>query len=163
MDDTEIEFIEQLGLMSKNDGMPRIAGRIYGLMLLREGPLCLDDIAELLQVSKGSVSTNARRLERMGILERTGKPGDRKDYYRASPDAIEGSFERARQRMESMLQLLETTLPRLPDDNDVAQQRLRKMRNWHAFLLQEMEGLLQRWEQSQNTDQIDDVEEEKSP
>jgi DNA-binding transcriptional regulator GbsR (MarR family) len=75
----------------ENDGLPRIAGRIYGLMLISEEALSLDEIAESLSVSKASVSTDTRLLERMGFVERVSKPGDRKDYYQHT----EGSFERA--------------------------------------------------------------------
>ena len=155
MEDAEIEFIEQFGLMSKEDGLPRIAGRIYGLLLLQEEALCLDEMVDHLQVSKASISTNARRLERMGVVQRIGKPGDRRDYYRASPDAIEGNFERVRSRMEQMVQLLDATIPRLSDQQNTALSRLEKMRDWHQFMLREMEGLLKRWEQSRQ--QRDDV------
>lgn len=163
MKDAEIEFVEKFGLMSKEDGMPRIAGRIYGLLLLRKEALCLDEMAELLQVSKASISTNARRLERIGIVERTGKPGDRKDYYRCSPDAIEGTFERAMARMKKTYQLLESTIPKLPEDDSVALARLEKMQDWHEFLLDEMEGLLERWETSRRSEKSEKKEEENSP
>jgi DNA-binding transcriptional regulator GbsR (MarR family) len=47
----------------------------------------LDEMAEQLQVSKASVSANARLLETIGMIERVTKPGDRRDYYAAtSPD-----------------------------------------------------------------------------
>lgn len=163
MDDTDVEFIEQFGLMSKEDGLPRIAGRIYGLLLLQEKPLCLDEMADLLQVSKASVSTNARRLERMGVVERTGKPGDRRDYYRASADAIEGNFDRIRSRVGDVLRLLEGIIPRLSEDRAGALERLEKMRDWHAFLLDEMEGLLERWESSRRNPPDDNAGEENSP
>lgn len=84
-------FVERAGVLWENDGLPRIAGRIYGLMLISEEALSLDEIAESLSVSKASVSTDTRLLERMGFVERVSKPGDRKDYYQHT----EGSFERA--------------------------------------------------------------------
>src|SRR5688572_19081616 len=84
-------FIERAGMLWEEDGLPRIAGRIFALSLLSEDPLSLDEIAEQLGVSKASVSTDTRLLERMGFLERITKPGDRKDYYQST----ERSFERA--------------------------------------------------------------------
>ncbi len=152
MDEAEIEFIESMGLMFKEDGLPRIAGRIHGLLLLSEEALSLDQMADELQVSKASTSTNARMLERMGLVERTGKPGDRRDYYRSTGDAIEGSLERVRRRMELMLDLLESTIPEIDNQREVARMRLETMRDWHRFLLVEMEDLLDRWHEHQEDD-----------
>jgi DNA-binding transcriptional regulator GbsR (MarR family) len=101
-------FVERAGLLWENDGLPRIAGRIYGLMLINEDALSLDEIAEALDVSKASVSTDTRLLERMGFIERVSKPGDRKDYYQHT----EGSFERAIaeriRRMHELASLIES-------------------------------------------------------
>ena len=101
-------FVERAGVLWENDGLPRIAGRIYGLMLVSEDALSLDEIAESLGVSKASVSTDTRLLERMGFIERVSKPGDRKDYYQHT----EGSFERAIgeriKRMHELASLIES-------------------------------------------------------
>ncbi len=67
-------FVERMGLMLEEDGMPRIAGRMFGYLLVHEGPFSLDELAERLQVSKASISTNARLLEQLGMLERISAP-----------------------------------------------------------------------------------------
>ncbi|MBA2573067.1 MAG: hypothetical protein H0V06_08480, partial [Gemmatimonadetes bacterium] len=51
------QFVERMGLFFEDDGHPRIAGRMFGFMLLSPEPCSLDDLAEQLQVSKASVST----------------------------------------------------------------------------------------------------------
>lgn len=79
-------FVEQMGLIFEAERFPRIAGRILGLLLTVEDTLSLDDIAEQLEVSKASISTNARLLEERGVLERVSLPGDRRDHYRAASD-----------------------------------------------------------------------------
>ena len=70
MDPQTVNFIERMGVALDSDGLPRIAGRIFGLLLVSEDPRSLDDLAAELRVSKGSVSTNARLLEQRGLLER---------------------------------------------------------------------------------------------
>jgi DNA-binding transcriptional regulator GbsR (MarR family) len=65
-------FIERMGLALEADGLPRIAGRIFGLLLVSEDACSLDDLACDLKVSKASVSTNARMLEQRAVLERVG-------------------------------------------------------------------------------------------
>src|SRR5687768_17548228 len=81
MDAQTAHFIETMGLVLEADGLPRIAGRIFGLLLVSEDPRSLDDLAAELRVSKGSVSTNARLLEQRGVLEQVSRPAARRDNY----------------------------------------------------------------------------------
>jgi hypothetical protein len=43
-------------------------------------------MATSLAVSKASVSTDVRKLEKVGLVERHTRPGDRRDYYAIPPD-----------------------------------------------------------------------------
>jgi DNA-binding transcriptional regulator GbsR (MarR family) len=106
MDQATRDFIESMGRQFEEDGAPRIAGRLFGFLMLQEDPCSLDDVAEQLQVSKGSASSNARLLEQLGIAERVTRAGDRRDYYQISPDIGERTLERALQGLERMLQRL---------------------------------------------------------
>ena len=103
MDQATRDFIESMGRQFEEDGAPRIAGRLFGFLMLQEEPCSLDDVAEQLQVSKGSASSNARLLEQLGIAERVTRAGDRRDYYQISPDLGERTMERALQGIERML------------------------------------------------------------
>jgi DNA-binding transcriptional regulator GbsR (MarR family) len=105
----EVErFIERAGMLWEKDGFPRIAGRIFGLALLTEGPLSLDELAESLGVSKASISTDTRLLERMGLLERVTKPGDRKDYYQSTDRSFERAIAERVRRMHEFEALVES-------------------------------------------------------
>ena len=106
MDQGTRDFIESMGRQFEEDGAPRIAGRLFGFLMLQEEPSSLDDVAEQLQVSKGSASSNARLLEQLGIAERVTRAGDRRDYYQISHDIGERTLERALQGLERMLQRL---------------------------------------------------------
>ena len=101
------EFVELMGRHLEEEGMPRIAGRLMGALFLNEEEASLDDLAEQLQVSKASVSSNARLLEHWGIAERVTLPGDRRDFYRLSRDAEERSLQRTLDRHRLMLERLE--------------------------------------------------------
>ena len=107
MDPANQQFIEKMGLFFEADGAPRISGRILGLLLLTPGDCSLDDLAEELQVSKASVSTNARLLESWGAVERTSRPGDRRDYYRIADDVEARMLERRLERMRAVRDLIE--------------------------------------------------------
>ena len=43
-------FVERMGLMMESEGLPRIAGRIFGFLLVHEGAYSLDELAERLAV-----------------------------------------------------------------------------------------------------------------
>jgi DNA-binding transcriptional regulator GbsR (MarR family) len=86
---TRKEFVERFAVAKEADGLPRIAGRIFGLLLTAEHDLSLDEIASELGASKGSASVNTRLLEQSGFIERVSRPGDRRDYYSISPDMFE--------------------------------------------------------------------------
>jgi DNA-binding transcriptional regulator GbsR (MarR family) len=86
MDAQTTRFTDRMGQLFEAEGQPRIAGRIFGWMLVSDEPRSLDRIAAGLGVSKASASTNARLLAGMGVLERVSVPADRHDYYRVSPE-----------------------------------------------------------------------------
>jgi len=79
-------FIEDIGLFFEQMGMPRMAGRILGVLLIADQPAqSITDIASTLMASKSSVSTMARLLVEDGLIERVAAPVPRRDYYRFKP------------------------------------------------------------------------------
>lgn len=102
------QFIERAGLLWEQDGLPRIAGRIFGLTLVSPEALSLDEIAATLNVSKASVSNDTRLLERLGFLERVSRPGDRKDYYQCGARGFEQTIAERLRRLEQLEALIES-------------------------------------------------------
>lgn len=146
MTDAVTAFIERLGLVVEEHGLPRTAGRMIGLFLVNEGPRSLDDIATVLQVSKASVSTNARLLERRGMLVRTSSPGDRRDYYQMSENCWEQMFEVGWRRMQQVHRVLAEGLASLPDELASARARVREAQLFYGFLLEtDLEGKIEEW------------------
>jgi DNA-binding transcriptional regulator GbsR (MarR family) len=139
------EFVEKIGLHMEAEGLPRSAGRIFGLLLLTDGAHSLDELAETLRVSKASVSVNARMLEQCGMLERTSEPGDRRDFYRMHPQAWTRMLEVARKRWDGLHALLLASHGSLPVEMDTARHRLSEAARFHALLLDEAETLIAKW------------------
>jgi DNA-binding transcriptional regulator GbsR (MarR family) len=139
------EFVERMGLHLEADGMPRSAGRIFGYMMLAEAPCSLDDLAEALQVSKASASTNARLLEQVGLLERAIEVGDRRDFYRMRTDAWERMLLVARRRWEGMQDLLSQARAGLPEELHCGRVRICEAARFHTLLMEEADSLLERW------------------
>lgn len=126
MDPRTQDVIERMGLFFEKDGLPRIAGRVLGYLLLRPEPSSLDELAEALQVSKSSVSTDARMLERMGTVERVTIPGDRRDYYRIAANLPHRMAAIWRERLTGTRQLLEDALETPAGEVEAVRRRLRR-------------------------------------
>jgi DNA-binding transcriptional regulator GbsR (MarR family) len=82
----EIHFIEDIGLFFEQMGMPRMAGKIIGALLISDPPAqSLIDLSARLNASKGSISLMTRMLIEQGLIERVASPMPRQTYYRFRP------------------------------------------------------------------------------
>ena len=83
---TRLEMIEACGRICQVFGLPRSLGQIYGLLYLAPEPLSLDNIAELLAISKASASTGTRQLAAWGGIRQVWVPGERRDHFAVEPE-----------------------------------------------------------------------------
>lgn len=149
-------FIERMGLTAESDGLSRIAGRLFGALLLADEPLSLDDLAQRLDVSKASVSTEARRLLQRGVAERIGKTGDRRDYYALTPDFF-GQIVRFRlNRWSALHRLIREMEADSAGAPRVVRERFAYIDDVHAFVLSRVEHALAEWAESARTGVVKD-------
>jgi DNA-binding transcriptional regulator GbsR (MarR family) len=142
----EVRFAEEMGLLLDAQGFPRIAGRVWGWLLVCDpAEQSLTDLTQALDVSKASASTAARLLLHVGVAERALGPGARRDYIRMSEDAGVRMFRQRtkfaaelRHTMERGLDLLQGAPAR--------RARLERMRRLAGFLEREMHRLLEQFE-----------------
>ena len=80
------DFTEGLSQISRFWGFPKGMGAIFAVLYLSPSALPLDEIVQETGLSKGAVSTEIRALARIGLVHRSTKLGDRKDYYEAETD-----------------------------------------------------------------------------
>jgi DNA-binding transcriptional regulator GbsR (MarR family) len=139
------EFIEKMGLMFEHAGSTRTHGRMMALMLVTDKPLSLDEMAERLQISKASLSTNARLAVQVGMAQRVSRPGDRKDYYEMTPASFESMVAHRVQAIDVFIHLADDGLAAIETDNATARTRLEKMKEFYQFFVNELEGSLARW------------------
>ncbi len=113
-------FILGMSRISHFWGFPKAMGAIYGAVYLAPEPISLDELVELSNVTKGAVSTNVRSLERLGMVHRIVRIGERKDYYTAETDfwkVIRGilrereksEFDRSLRSVDESLALLDAS------------------------------------------------------
>ena len=120
------EFIQGMSRISHFWGFPKAMGAIYGAIYLSPDPLSLDEIVEQVGVTKGAVSTHVRALERLGMVHKQIRLGDRKDYYEAEADfwkIIRGvlrereqnEFDLALSTVNESLEMVKEASPAEPD------------------------------------------------
>ena len=80
------DFTQGLSQISRFWGFPKGMGAIFAVLYLSATPLSLDEIVQETGLTKGAISTEIRALARMGLVHRSSKLGDRKDYYEAESD-----------------------------------------------------------------------------
>jgi len=80
------DFTEGLSQISRFWGFPKGMGAIFAVLYLSPTPLSLDEIVQETGLTKGAISTEIRALARMGLVHRSARLGDRKDYYAAEAD-----------------------------------------------------------------------------
>jgi DNA-binding transcriptional regulator GbsR (MarR family) len=146
----QVHFVEEVGLMFELAGLPRMSGRIFGWLLISNPPQqSHSEIAEVLQASKGSISTMTRLLIQIGLIERVSLPGERRDYFQIKPNAWSQMTKQRMAQITAFRQLAEKGLDLLKDTSPRLQQRLQEMRDIHAFLERELPLLDERWEAEQ--------------
>ena len=156
----ERRFIEDVGLVFEQFGLPRMAGRIVGRLLLSDPPQqSTNELADALQASKGSISTMTRLLIRVGLIERLSLPGVRHDYFRIRPGAPQHLLEQKAELVTVFRQLAERGLKLIEGKASLIRQGLEEMRDMYVFFEQEFPALLERWEQEREKHRAQFVQE----
>ncbi len=136
-------FIEQLGRLAEGEGLPRIAGRMLGSLMLNAESCSLEQLAVQLNVSRASISTNGRLLEGLGLIQRVTVPGDRRDYWQI-PDPSSSLLQVGIRRMRVM----QTAVREMREESTSASltdTRLNQIENLYDDVIAQAQRLLARW------------------
>jgi len=139
-----IRFIESMGMYFESQGVPRIGGRILGLLMIADEPLSADDIGKILKVSRASVSTNIRVLITSGMVDKTVPLHDRTTYFVFSEAALEQRMAVGIQSGMVFKKLAEQGLNALPS-GDFARARLERSMDWSDLLVESFQAALTEW------------------
>jgi DNA-binding transcriptional regulator GbsR (MarR family) len=118
IDEIRARFIQGMARIAAFWGFPKAMGAAYGAIYLSPDPLTLDDLVQAVGVTKGALSVHMTQLERLGLVHRDGRPGDRKDYFSSESDfwaVVRGvlrereqrEFDRALRTVDDCLALVE--------------------------------------------------------
>ncbi|HLZ24118.1 MAG TPA: hypothetical protein VKQ30_18545 [Ktedonobacterales bacterium] len=139
------EFIESMGVYFERYGLPRIGGRILGLLLVADRPLSLDDMASSLRVSRASISTNIRLIIASSLAEQISLPGDRRDYYRFGVDTWELALRTELEGIAMLRRLGERGLAAASESERTAREHLEDLLEYCDLLMADRRDTIERW------------------
>ena len=153
--DRERRFVEEVGIVFEKTGLPRMAGRLFGWLLISGPPYqSAAELAEVLMASKGSISTTVRLLTQVGLIERYVIPGERHDHFRLREDALKKTVQHGLEdEIKMFLELADDGLELMRGEPSARREWLEQMRDRYRFLEQEFPALMDRYEKwrRQNT------------
>src|SRR5512139_21131 len=145
LDPELVRFMENMGMYFESYGIPRIGGRILGLLLIAHEPLSAERIASILKVSRASISTNFRILLTSGLAEKVTYPGDRTTYFIFPDSGLEKTLLVEIQGISALKRLVQQGWNALPA-GDPARSRMQEMVDWTDFLVKLYQKALTDWQ-----------------
>ncbi len=129
--------ILHFGEMGSRWGINRTVGQMYALLVLHPEPLCADDIAEALSISRSNVSMGLKELSAWDLVKLQHRPGERKEFYSALGDIWDIAKtlieQRRRREMDPTLSALRNLLLEQPANEQEAYAQAR-MRDMHDLI-----------------------------
>jgi DNA-binding transcriptional regulator GbsR (MarR family) len=142
-----LEFSDLFGAFFERMGYPRMAGRIWGWLLVCVPPeRTAAQIAESLSTSRGSVSTMTRLLMQTGLIERLGVPGRRRSVYRIKSGGFTEVLKMKLQFTTELRRIAEHGLDLLEGWPKESRIRLEEYRDLCVFFEREFPALIAKWE-----------------
>jgi len=141
VEDIQNDLIQTIGERAEQFGFARIAGQLEGLLFLAPEPLSLDDMADKLEVSKASVSTNIRLLERWKVVKKVYHKGDRKNLYQFRGSIWEIETEIAKTIVKDEIDRFKSLITHSMDDLSSVKSRSKDVKTQVEFLRQRFEEI----------------------
>ena len=143
-------FVASWGQMAGAWGISRTMAEAHALLYITGRPMNTDEIMDRLQISRGNASMSIRALVDWGIISRTHKRGDRKEYFEADQDVWSMFRSIVRERMKREVEPLLATLFEIRDASPAPDEGERAVQDEllaHQKRLDEMLTFLQTMEQ----------------
>lgn len=143
-------YAEEVGLLFDLWSWPRMAGRVWAVLMVAEDePLSADQLSERLQASSGSISAATRFLLSNGLIERVRVAGERRDFFRFSPESLRNIYAHRVTEIGDMHRMAERAMARFRG-RATGQARLAEMHDFFEWLEQELDALVARWKQERS-------------
>ncbi|PRX97654.1 GbsR/MarR family transcriptional regulator [Allonocardiopsis opalescens] len=128
------EWAEQVAMYLARDGVPPIAGRILGRLMVCDPPeQSAAQLSAAIGASRASLTMNLRLLTGMGFLTWRTRPGDRTMYYRMADDAWQAVVRKQIAGIAAFLDVTRQGLDLLGPESDRAA-RVRQAHDTYAWM-----------------------------
>jgi DNA-binding transcriptional regulator GbsR (MarR family) len=135
----ESQFVEEMGQFLGSLGMTPMSGRMWGWLLICDpAEQTAADIASALHASRGAISGTARILATAGLVRRTTRPGDRREYFSAPAEALDSMLASAGALYRQMREIAERGLVATAERPAEARARLQEFHDVMAFVEHEV-------------------------
>ena len=137
------EHVEYAGRWWESvSGGSRTAGRMLGwLMVCEPAHQSSAEMTDALQASAGSISTQSRMLEAIGVLERVTFPGDRQTYYQLPIHVWVDLMWAEQDRLKGLMRVAEKAEPAMPRERP---DRVADLGRIAQFFIDEWPSLMER-------------------
>ena len=135
-------WIERFAARFVDDGLPLIAGRILGYLLVCDPPeRTAEELSRALEASSGSISTNVRLLINQGLVSKKTRRGRQAALYRINEKRWAEMLQRRLEAIAGTRELTREGMRLLSGDPQRAH-RLRTVHELYAWLADELPALL---------------------
>lgn len=140
-------FIEDISLYFEQMGLPRMAGRVLGVLLVSNPPeQSLNDLCAVLQASKSALSTTTRLLIEMDLIERVPSSMPREVAFRFKVGGWVEFMRMYLRLMASLHQIAERGLELIKDQPPELRERLQEAHDMFSLIEQQLPAILKRIE-----------------
>lgn len=147
MEEERRRFIEDFGLMFEQFGASRMVWRVVAALLIADPQeQSAEELAETLQASRGSISQATRLLIELGVVRRTTRPGERRDYFSIKPHVWPELMRREMAELSRFRELASRGLTITDLAGPESRTNLEEMRDFYTFWERELPTLLEKWE-----------------
>jgi DNA-binding transcriptional regulator GbsR (MarR family) len=139
-------FIEDVGMIFKESGLPRMAGKIFGSLLICNPPYqSANELMTYTGGSKASISTMSRLLIQLGLIERTGIPDKKGIYFKLREDSYSALLERKMTFIRSLKATMDKGLNLISTDDKERRHKLEEIRDLYLFFEEKFPTLVELW------------------
>lgn len=143
MDDAQRQVVDELSMQFEQLGLSPIAGRIVAWLLIAPRPdQSSQEIADAIDVSRGSVSTQTQVLQGMGMVERFRRTGSREVYFHLHPQLLLDMLTKQARLAGRMREIVDQVV-----EEHGATQRLDEFQSINEFIGRRVPELVQEWRQ----------------
>lgn len=143
--------MEEVGLFFEQAGVPRMAGRVLGYLLICDPPeQSTSQIIHALDASKASISTSTQLLLRMDFIEKVPMPGRRGTWYRIQAGAWGRALEGKLAMISIFRGVMDQGLAILADEPPERRARLEEARDLYAYFEEAFPRMIQEWKASRS-------------